>query len=81
MRAPYMQTWEPYAQQLQHLRLAQGWSQQYLGLHAGVTRSAVCLYEQGGRAPSLPVLFALLRALEVTPGEFFNLNPESPHGQ
>lgn len=78
-RPPY--DWAPYAQQLQHFRLAQGWSQQYLGLHAGVTRSVVCQYEQGSTEPSLSVLLLMLNALEVTPGEFFTLNPESPNGQ
>jgi transcriptional regulator with XRE-family HTH domain len=56
---------------LRELRRARRHSQQTLAEAAGLTKSTVCKVETGRIIPTLPVLFALLRALEENAEDFF----------
>ncbi len=48
------------------LRRGQGWSQAHLAQKLHISPSAVGMYEQGRREPSLEALLALARVFEVT---------------
>ena len=48
------------------LRIDKGWSQAELAKRIGVSPSAVGMYEQGRREPSLALLICLARELCVT---------------
>lgn len=48
------------------LRVEKGWSQAELARRIGVSPSAVGMYEQGRREPSLALLVCLAQALDVT---------------
>ena len=48
------------------LRVDKGWSQAELAKRIGVSASAVGMYEQGRREPSLALLVCLAQALDVT---------------
>ena len=48
------------------LRLSKGWSQAELARRIGVSASAVGMYEQGRREPSLGLLVRLAQELSVT---------------
>lgn len=48
------------------LRVEKGWSQAELAKRIGVSASAVGMYEQGRREPSLMILVHLARELDVT---------------
>ena len=48
------------------LRADKGWSQAELAKQIGVSPSAVGMYEQGRREPSLALLVCLAQALDVT---------------
>jgi transcriptional regulator with XRE-family HTH domain len=56
---------------LRDLRRAKGCSQQAVAEAAGLTKSTVSKVETGRIIPTLPVLFALLRALGENPEDFF----------
>jgi transcriptional regulator with XRE-family HTH domain len=46
-----------------------GWSQQYLGDTIGLSKAAICLYEQALREPTMSVVKNLSKALKVTIAE------------
>ena len=48
------------------LRVEKGWSQAELARRIGVSPSAVGMYEQGRREPSLALVVCLAQALDVT---------------
>ena len=48
------------------LRISKGWSQAELGRQLGVSASAVGMYEQGRREPSLDLVVQLARVFGVT---------------
>ena len=48
------------------LRISKGWSQAELGRQLGVSASAIGLYEQGRREPSLDLLVRMARLFGVT---------------
>jgi transcriptional regulator with XRE-family HTH domain len=48
------------------LRVDKGWSQAELAKRIGVSASAVGMYEQGRREPSLALVVCLAQALDVT---------------
>ena len=48
------------------LRVEKGWSQAELAKRIGVSTSAVGMYEQGRREPSLALLVCLAQVLDVT---------------
>ena len=48
------------------LRVEKGWSQAELAKRIGVSASAVGMYEQGRREPSLSLVVCLAQALDVT---------------
>ena len=48
------------------LRASTGWSQAELARRIGVSSSAVCMYEQGRREPSLDLVVRLAREFGVT---------------
>ena len=59
------------------LRVEKGWSQAELARRIGVSPSAVGMYEQGRREPSLTLLVCLAQVLDVTTdylltGEYHN---------
>ncbi len=62
--------------QLRALRRARGLSQKALAAQAGLSPSAVGMYEQDRRQPSLATLTRLARALGATPAQL--LTPPSP---
>lgn len=64
------------------LRLSKGWSQAELARRIGVSTSAVGMYEQGRREPSLGLLVRLAQELGVTTdylltGETLDADPSS----
>lgn len=65
---------------LVELRKRRKWSQRELAQRVGVQRSRLGKWEQGVCFPSLPMLAALSRVLEVTPNELLVLEPESAGG-
>ena len=48
------------------LRIARGWSQAELARRIGVSASAVGMYEQGRREPSLQLVVSIAREFSVT---------------
>ena len=59
------------------LRLSKGWSQAELARRIGVSTSAVGMYEQGRREPSLSLLVRLAQEFGVTTD--YLLMGETPH--
>lgn len=59
------------------LRAEKGWSQAELARRIGVSASAVSMYEQGRREPSLGLLVRLAREFGVTTD--YLLMGENPH--
>ena len=59
------------------LRASRGWSQAELARRIGVSASAVGMYEQGRREPSLDLLVRLAREFGVTTD--YLLMGEDPH--
>ena len=59
------------------LRISKGWSQAELARRIGVSASAVGMYEQGRREPSLDLLVRLAREFGVTTD--YLLMGEDPH--
>lgn len=60
-----------FGERLKELRESQGISQSELARRIGVSRSAICNYENGRREkPSAPVVYAIAEALNVTPKDF-----------
>ena len=58
-------------ERLKELRESQGISQSELARRIGVSRSAICNYENGRREkPSAPVVYAIAKALNVMPKDF-----------
>ena len=65
------------------LRVEKGWSQAELARRIGVSTSAVGMYEQGRREPSLGLLVRLAQEFGVTTdyllmGEISDSNPAAP---
>ena len=65
------------------LRISKGWSQAELARRIGVSASAVGMYEQGRREPSLNLLVRLAQEFGVTTdyllmGEISDSNPAAP---
>ena len=69
------------------LRISKGWSQAELAQRIGVSASAVGMYEQGRREPSLGLLVRLAQELGATtdylltgeaPGSNLTVEPKSP---
>jgi transcriptional regulator with XRE-family HTH domain len=56
-----------FAQVLRQARADKGLTQEELAFEAGVDRTFIGLLETAKRQPSLSVIFALARALEVRP--------------
>jgi transcriptional regulator with XRE-family HTH domain len=54
---------------LAELREDQGWSQNQLGVEAGLDSSFICKLESGARQPSRDTIAALIRVLDLTPGD------------
>lgn len=52
--------------QLAYYRQKMGLSQRELAARTGLSPGAICLYEQGKRLPSIPALFRLSVALNVS---------------
>lgn len=59
------------------LRISKGWSQAELAQQIGVSASAVGMYEQGRREPSLGILVRLAQEFSVTTD--YLLMGETPH--
>ena len=59
------------------LRISKGWSQAELARRIGVSASAVGMYEQGRREPSLGLLVRLAQELGATTD--YLLTGETPH--
>ena len=54
------------SKQIESLRRKMGWSQVELAKRLNISPSAVGMYEQGRREPSIEVLIALSQTFEVT---------------
>jgi transcriptional regulator with XRE-family HTH domain len=54
---------------LAELREDQGWSQNHLGLSAGIDSSFICKLESGARQPSRETVATLAEVLDCTPGD------------
>ena len=52
---------------LRQVRVEAGWTQEQLAFEADIDRTFVGMPESGKRQPSLSVIFALAKALRVTP--------------
>lgn len=52
---------------LRQVRVEAGWTQEQLAFEADIDRTFVGMLESGKRQPSLSVIFALAKALRVTP--------------
>jgi len=52
---------------LRQVRMEAGWTQEQLAFEADIDRTFVGMLETGKRQPSLSVIFALAKALRVTP--------------
>jgi transcriptional regulator with XRE-family HTH domain len=52
---------------LRQVRIEAGWTQEQLAFEADIDRTFVGMLESGKRQPSLSVIFALAKALRVTP--------------
>lgn len=63
---------------LRQLRRTKNLSQEELAKRLGISRQAVIAIEQGGSLPSLPVILAMLRALDVPFDYLFQGNEWSP---
>lgn len=59
---------------LRDLRVARNWSQQELGVRAGVSRQAIIAIETGKFDPSLPLAFKLARIFGLTIEDIFEPN-------
>lgn len=62
-----------FGQALRKLRLAAGWSQEKLGLEAGVQRNFISLIETGKNQPTITTLFKLASALGIEPSKMVAL--------
>ena len=58
-----------FGQVLRQMRQAAGWSQEQLGLEAGIQRNFVSLIETGQNQPTITTIFKLARALGVKPSK------------
>jgi transcriptional regulator with XRE-family HTH domain len=52
--------------ELRAARLAAGWSQEALAERAGISRNYVSLLELGRKSPTVDVLLAICRALDIS---------------
>lgn len=52
---------------LRQVRVEAGWTQEQLAFEADIDRTFVGMLESGKRQPSLSVIFALAKALRITP--------------
>jgi putative transcriptional regulator len=57
---------------LRELRAGQGWSQEELGVRAGVSRQAIIAIETGRFDPSLPLAFKLARLFSMRIEDLFD---------
>ena len=58
-----------FGQVLRKMWQAAGWSQEQLGLEAGIQRNFVSLIETGQNQPTITTIFKLARALGVKPSK------------
>jgi len=58
---------EAFGRVLRQLRLAAGFSQEQLGLEAGVQRNFISLIETGQNQPTISTIFKLAQALGIKP--------------
>jgi transcriptional regulator with XRE-family HTH domain len=59
-------------EQVKNARKLLGWSERYLAVRAGVSRSAIRVFEAGDRDPSEWVSLAIRKACEARGVEFTN---------
>jgi putative transcriptional regulator len=57
---------------LRELRAGRGWSQEELGVRAGVSRQAIIAIETGRFDPSLPLAFKLARLFSLRIEDLFD---------
>lgn len=57
---------ESFGDRLHRLRTAKGWALKTLSRKTGISASALCQYENGGRSPIMEQLVRLADALDVT---------------
>ncbi|MDT1063748.1 helix-turn-helix transcriptional regulator [Paracoccus sp. CPCC 101403] len=60
---------------IQELRQLQGWSQQDLALHLGVSRQTVNALERGRYDPSLPLAFSISKLFSLKIEDIFQPEP------
>lgn len=58
-----------FGQVLRKMRQAEGWSQEQLGLEAGIQRNFVSLIETGQNQPTITTIFKLATALGTKPSK------------
>jgi len=57
---------------IRELRRERGWSQVYLGVHSGVSKTFICNVERGDKEPCLKTLEILAQSFGITLGDFFS---------
>jgi transcriptional regulator with XRE-family HTH domain len=63
---------EMFGEALKRRRLECGLTQEALAHEAGITTSYTSQLERGRKAPTLPIILRLCRALDCTPGELLS---------
>lgn len=61
-----------FGEALKRWRIKRGLTQEALAHEAGITTGYASQIERGRKAPTLPIILRLCRALECTPGELLS---------
>jgi transcriptional regulator with XRE-family HTH domain len=68
---------QPFRHYLREWRIKRGLTQLELAQRLNTSKGLISRYERGGRAMTLLVQFRLMRALDITPAQFF-MDPDEP---
>jgi transcriptional regulator with XRE-family HTH domain len=60
-----------FGKRVRALRLERGWSQVYLGVHSGLSKTFICNLERGDKEPCLGTIQTLADSFGVSLGEMF----------
>jgi transcriptional regulator with XRE-family HTH domain len=60
-----------FGKRVRDLRRERGWSQVYLGVHSGLSKTFICNPERGCKEPCLGTIQTLADSFGVSLGEFF----------
>lgn len=62
-----------FGHRVQYLRRDRGWSQVYLAVHTGLSKTFICDLENGKKEPCLRTIEILAEGLGLSLGEFFSV--------